>query len=179
MFGRARPQPDQTERRLADLERQNQDLRAELDALQVKQDQAPGVVEDRKDWFVVVGGQRVDLQAIPPIEWVRSMEELPSFLWQFAVDRTASNGQLTEETLNKVLEVAKRWITASAISLEGIDLDRLTLPEAEHAVSHISELNGVTAQLRTWFRNQLGLAGTAQGSEALRRSPERAARHKN
>lgn len=172
IFGRAKAdQPDQRDQRIAELERTVTELSA-------KYDQVPGVVEDRKDWYVLVGGQRVDLRAISPADWLTSLEELPSFLFAFATERvTRPGGALTSEMLNQIHDLATRWITATAVDLEGVDLSRLTLPEAEHAVVHISELNGVTAHMRKWFRQQLdGVAGPARGGTSVRAETEQPAR---
>lgn len=160
--------------RLEALELENTQLRAEVQALDGKVDAVPGVVEDRKDWFVLVGGQQVVLRAISPAEWLTSLEELPSFLFAFATERvTRPGGQLTAEMLQQIHELASRWIRATAIDPETLDLERLTLPEAEHAVVHISELNGVTAHMRAWFRQGLdGVAHAAPSSNTVRDAPQ-------
>lgn len=166
----------------ADLEREllrneNAELRAQIQGLTEsvrdlagKHDQLPGVVEGRKDWFVLVGGQRVELKAIPPAEWIRTLEELPAFLFTFAVERTTNPAQApNNEALEQITDLAKRWLSVTAVDPSAMNLDHLTLPEAEHAVAHISELNGVTAALRTWFRQRLaGLAAGAPGRAPVR-----------
>lgn len=169
-LGRAKahrpPEGPTPEERIAALER-------ELEELRGKHDQLPGVSEERKDWFVLVGGERVEIQALPPIEWVRSLEELPEFLFAFATEKLAKpKAGPSPETVQQIVDVARRWITASAVSLEGVELERLTLPEAEHAVAHIATLNGVTGALRKWFRERLeGVAHPAPGGQELRTAP--------
>lgn len=161
------PKPTLTEER---LEAEVQQLRAEIDALQAKQDALPGVKEERRDWFVLVGGQPVDLKAIPPAAWISSLDELPSFLMTYAVERSAAPDEAPSlETMDKVLDLAKRWIQACAVDLPSVNLDHLTLPEAQHAVTHIAELNGVTAALRQWFQQRLaGVAAGAPDGAAVR-----------
>src|SRR5690606_29721927 len=124
--------------------------------LRGKHDRLPGVVEERKDWFVLVGGERVEIQALPPIEWVRSLEELPGFLFAFATEKLAKPGERpSDEVVQQIVDVAKRWILATAVDPENLHLGRLTPMEAEHAVAHIATLNGVTGALRAWFRERL------------------------
>lgn len=154
--------------RLTELEAQNRALQARLDGLEAKHDALPGLVEGRKDWVVLVDGQQVPVKALPPIEWVRSHEELPAFLFTFATNRLAGGG-LDEEALTKVNELARRWITACAVSMDGVDLDRLTFVEAQHAVAQIATLNGVTDSLRAWFRERLaGVADAAPSRTGVR-----------
>lgn len=171
--------PDDITKRLTELERENARLKADLGELTGKIDQVPGVREERRDWFVLVGGERVELKAIPPSAWIESMEELPSFLFAFSVERvTNKGGQLGPEVLSQIHELASRWIRACAVNPDALQLDRLTLPEAEHAVVHISDLNGVTAHMRKWFRDRLDLgsvAGTSPGGQELRAAPQRPA----
>jgi hypothetical protein len=170
-----RPAEDPTEVRLRRLEQENAALKEQVAGLENRHDQVPGVASHRKDWYVLVGGERVDLKAIPPAEWLRTLEELPQFLFAFALQKTEGKA-LDGETLEQITDLAKRWIAACAVEPDELQLDRLTLPEAEHAVAHIAELNGVTAHLRAWFRKRLaGVAAAAPGSEELRDAPERPA----
>lgn len=173
VFGRAQANDERLER----LERENETLKATVAGLEAKHDALPGVSEERKDWFLLVGGKRVELRALPPIEWVRSQEELPGFLFAFTTDRLSSGGgQLGAELLDKIADLARRWITASAVDLTGVNLDHLTLPEAEHAVAHIASLNGVTDSLRAWFRQRLTrVADVAPDGESVRGAPEQPA----
>lgn len=152
-------------------------LKARLDAVEAKQDALPGLVEGRKDWFVLVDGKQVPLKALPAIEWVRSHEELPAFLFTFATNRLA--GELGADTLEQISDLARRWITASAVSMDGVDLERLTFVEAQHAVAHIATLNGVTDSLRAWFRQRLaGVAVRAPGGAGVRGEAEQPAGHR-
>lgn len=161
--------------RLAALEAENAELKGQVKALDAKHDQVPGVMPHRKDWHVLVGGQRVDLKAIPPAEWLRTLEELPQFLFAFALQKTEGKA-LDGDTLAQIVDIAKRWISACAIDGESLQLDRLTLPEAEHAVAHIAELNGVTAHLRNWFRERLaGMARPTPGGQGVRPAAEQPA----
>lgn len=163
------------EERVAQLEAEKAELKDQVAALDAKHDQVPGVMSHRKDWHVLVGGERVDLKAIPPAEWLRTLEELPQFLFAFALQKTAGKAP-DGDTLAQIVEIARRWITACAVKPESLQLDRLTLPEAEHAVAHIAELNGVTAHLRAWFRERLaGVASTAPGGEGVRPAAEQPA----
>lgn len=162
------------EERVAQLETEKADLQRQVAALDAKHDQVPGVTPGRKDWYVHVGGERVDLKAIPPAEWLRTLEELPTFLFSFAMEKTSPQGALSDKTVTDIAETAKRWIAACAVDPEGLHLERLTLPEAQHAVAHIAELNGVTAYMRAWFRQRLaGVATPAPGGEELRGEAER------
>lgn len=164
--------------RLERLESENAELRETVTALDAKHDRVPGVTEGKRDWFVLVGGQRVNLAAMPPAEWIETLGELPGFLFSFAVEQQARPGEApSSDTLEQVAALARRWIMSSAISLDGIDMAQLTVPEAQHAVAHIAELNGVSAALRTWFRERLaGMAATASGSAELRGEAKRVAR---
>ncbi len=174
VFGRAKASPDPD--RFAQLELQNQALQARLDSMEAKHDALPGLVEGRRDWFVLVDGERVELKALPPIEWLKANDELPSFLFTFATNRLAGGSGLDADALTRLVELARRWITASAVSLEGVHLDRLTVIEAEHAVAHIAALNGVTDSLRAWFRQRLdGVAAPAPRSEGVRGEAEQPA----
>lgn len=159
-----------TDTRATELEAQVGHLQARLDALEGKHDQLPGVREERKDWFVLVGGKRVELKALPPVAWVESLEELPSFLFVFATERLKKPGEtLPTELIEQILDLAKRWVAASAVEPGALDLDRMNLPEAEHAVAHIASLNGVTDSLRKWFRGRLqGVADSPRGGEGVR-----------
>src|SRR5690606_34828831 len=123
-LGRAKahrpPEGPTPEERIAALER-------ELEELRGKHDRLPGVVEERKDWFVLVGGERVEIQALPPIEWVRSLEELPGFLFAFATEKLAKPGERpSDEVVQQIVDVAKRWILATAVDPESLHLGRLT-----------------------------------------------------
>lgn len=167
------PTPDPVEERIQELQLENVRMRLQIDALGDKFDAVPGVEEGRKDWFVYVGGEKVSIKAIPPVEWVRSLEELPSFLFAFTLERLEKPGEtLSDEKIAEIFVFARRWIEACAVDPESFDLDRLTLPEAQHAVAHIAVLNGVTDYLRAWFRRRLeGVAGDTPGGEELRRTP--------
>lgn len=148
-------------------------IKARLEELEARHDALPGLVEGRKDWFVLVDGERVELKALPPIEWINSHDELPSFLFAFATNRLAGGSGLDADALTQLVELARRWIAASAVSLEGVHLDRLTVIEAEHAVAHIAALNGVTDSLRAWFRQRLaGVAAPPPRSEGVRGEAE-------
>lgn len=158
--------------RLAALESENAELKDQVKELDARHDQVPGVMSHRKDWHVLVGGERVDLKAIPPAEWLRTLEELPQFLFAFALQRTAGKAP-DGDTLAQIVEIARRWITACAVTPDELQLDRLTLPEAEHAVAHIAELNGVTAHLRAWFRQRLaGVASPPPSGKGVRTAAE-------
>lgn len=172
--GRAALEREQLRNENAELKAQVEGLTDSVRDLAGKHDQLPGVVEGRKDWFVLVGGERVELKAIPPAEWIRTLEELPAFLFTFAIERTTKPAQApNNEALEQITDLAKRWLTVTAIDQGALHLDRLTLPEAEHAVAHISELNGVTAALRTWFRQRLaGVAASAPGRAPVRSAAE-------
>lgn len=159
-------------RRVDELEAINAGLLNDVRDLAAKHDAVPGVVEHRKDWYVLVGGERVELKAIPPAEWIQTLEELPAFLFSFAVERSSKPTTApSSKALEEVTTLARRWLTACAVDLEALKLDRLTLVEAEHAVAHIAELNGVTAALRTWFREQLARVATGAPGSAVLRSP--------
>lgn len=159
------------EERLAQLEAQNADLRRRLQGLEERHDQVPGVTPGRRDWHVIVGGERVEVRAIPPAEWLATTQELPEFLFSLAVDKlTPETERMPPEVrAEKVGELARRWIRVCAVDPDGLNLDRLTVMEAEHAVAQIAELNGVTAYLREWFRSRLeGLAAAAPDRQGVR-----------
>lgn len=167
-FGRRKAkQQGEAERNAVEAE-----LRARLEALEAKHDAVPGVREERKDWFVLVGGERVEIRALPAIEWVRAQQELPAFLFTFTTDRL-STGTLSDELIAQIDDLAKRWIAASAVKPDELHLDRLSFPEAEHAVAHIATLNGVTDALRAWFRQRLtGVADAAPNRQGVRGQAE-------
>lgn len=171
-LGRAKG--NRTDARIEALELENQVLQDRIDALRGKVEVAPGVVEGQKDWFVTVGGEQVEVKAIPPVEWVRVLNELPGFLFAFALEKVkAPEKPLSDETVTEIMEVARRWLTACAKDPAGLHLERLTFPEAQHVVAHIADLNGVAAYLRLWFRRRLdGVAGGSPGGEDVRRAPE-------
>lgn len=158
------------EERLHRLEAENTALKARVKALDDGYDRLPGVKEHRLDWYVHVGGERVEIKAIPPAEWIRTLESLPSFLFTYAMERVAQQSeQLSDKVAEDVTDLAKRWLLACAAKPDELRLDRLTLLEAQHAVAHIAQLNGVTAYMRAWFRKRLaGVAATAPGGEELR-----------
>jgi len=166
------------EERLAQLEARNAEIERRLAGLEERHDQVPGVVPGRRDWSVVVGGEVVPIRALPPQEWLATTGELPEFLFSLAVgrDRPESQPLTAEERAQKIHDVARRWIAACAVDPEAVDLDHLTVLEAEHAVAHIAELNGVTAYLAKWFRSRLhGVAAPAPDRENVRAAPQRPA----
>lgn len=159
------------EERLAQLEARNAELERRLAGLEERHDQVPGVTPGRRDWHVIVGGERVEVRAIPPAEWLATTQELPEFLFSLAVDKlTPETERMPPEVrAEKVGELARRWIRVCAVDPDGLNLDRLTVMEAEHAVAQIAELNGVTAYLREWFRSRLeGLAAAAPDRQGVR-----------
>lgn len=165
------------EERLAKLEAEKAQLEQRIAALDDGYDKVPGVSEHRLDWFVHVGGERVDVKALPAAEWIRTLETLPEFLFAFAMEKIAQpKDELSDKSAQDVTDLAKRWLVACAVKPEDLELDRLTLLEAQHAVAHIARLNGVTAYMRAWFRKRLArVAAAAPGSAELRDAPERPA----
>lgn len=158
--------------KLEKLEQENEALMARLDKLERHYNEVPGITEGRKDWFVLVGGEKVELRALTGEAWIKSLEELPSFLWSFAIEKEQGK-DLEGKDYERIVTLAKDWIKACAIEPEEVNLDRLTMPEAEHAVTHIAELNGVTAILRCWFQERLeGVAATPSDGQKLRTKAE-------
>jgi hypothetical protein len=163
---------------------QNRALRQELarltsayEALEAKYQKVPGVVVGEKDWHVLVDGQRVAIRPLSGEAWLSTMTELPQFIYLFAQERVKGQG-LQGKDFEKVLDLAKKWIGACAVG--EVNLDKLTLPEAEHAVTHIAELNGITQQLREFFRQRLEtMARAPQNSKSVRGAPQQPARDIN
>ena len=151
------------EERLAKLEAEKEALERRLAGLEERHDQVPGVTPGRRDWHVIVGGEKVEVKAISPAEWIATTQELPEFLFSLAVDKLTPETERmpAEERAQKVGELARRWIRACAVDPDSLNLDRLTVMEAEHAVAQIAELNGVTAYLAKWFRSRLESARVA------------------
>jgi len=153
------------------LDALNQRLKA-LERIQPKD--VPGVTEEQKDWAVIVGGERVPVKTMQPADWLEAMQELPEYVYIYAQNQ-AQGKALESKDFESILNLAKKWIKACA---EGeVNLDRLSIPEAEHAVSHIAGLNGVTENLREFFRQRIkGLAQPSQDSQPLRSATVRARR---
>lgn len=127
--------------RLGELERQSRPL--------------PGIDRGEKAWELTIGGQAVPVKALPPDEWARALQDLPDFLFSYAIAKTESRGDLQGPELEKLMSRARDWITASATG-EGVrpDLDHLTVPEAMDAIVRISRLNGLDENLAAWFRER-------------------------
>lgn len=150
-------------------------LNQRIKSLERAQDAVPGVNEGKKDWSVIVDGQRVALTPMTGADWLEAINELPEFVFAYAQGQ-AKGQPLIGSDLQAVLELAKRWITACA---EGeVNLDRLSIPEAEHAVTRIAELNGVTENLRAFFRERLkAVVGNPQDSQSVWRTSVSARKH--
>lgn len=131
-----------------------------------------GVDQGEKTWTVTVGGEEVELKAMPALEYARALQELPEFLFMYA-KRKEKRENLSEAELETLVERAKRWIEVSSVGEPR--LERLTVPEAMHAVVVISRMNGVDGALSTYFRGRLGDSHAGLGGEALRGTPEHAA----
>lgn len=160
----------QLTRQLGEVAQENQILKERLAELENRADAIPGVRPDDKQWSVIVGGELIELKAIPPHEWLHSLEELPAFLYVFLAEKTAKpNEAPSSERLDDLVALAKRWIQACAVG--EVNLDRLTLPEAEHAVAHIAMLNGVSDALRRWFLEQ-GMGNPSEHRAEIRATPE-------
>lgn len=170
MFGRRLKQAVEA------LQAENAQLKERLAALERPSEGIPGVSAGQKDWFVTVGGEKVEVRALDGAAFFEAFEGLPEFVFAYATTKTLK-GQLGKEDLELILERAKRWIKACAIEAEGVKLERLTLPEAEHAIAHIAELNGITDQLRKFFLERTEAVARARpAGQALRRAPQQPAR---
>ena len=140
-------------------------LLARLDTLEHSTLPIVGVDQGEKTWSVTVGGEEVEVRAMPPVEWARALEELPGFLIAHAAARSEKK-EMKPEDLASIFEKAKRWIAACAA--KEVRLERLTAPEALHAVVVISRLNGMDQHLAAWFRERLGHDAAGPGGQTLR-----------
>ncbi|GEM47215.1 hypothetical protein [Deinococcus cellulosilyticus] len=100
-----------------------------------------------------VGGEEVALKPLPPVEWARATQELPEFLLRFAVSQTTPREDISVEQLEEICEKAKRWVQVCAKE-EGVKVEDMTVPEALEAVAVIAQMNGLDAQLMTFFRQR-------------------------
>ena len=146
-------------------------LLARLDTLEHSTLPIVGIDQDEKSWSITVGGEEVDIQAMPPVDWARALEELPGFLIAHAAAKS-ENKEMKPEDLANIFEKAKRWIAACAVG--EVRLERLTAPEALHAVVVISRLNGMDQHLAAWFRERLGHDAAGPGGQTLRGAAEHA-----
>ena len=132
-------------------------LEAELEALKQQiRSLAPlaGLPLPDESWQVSVGGETVQIRALTPAQWVIALQDLPGFLFTYAANE-AAGGAPQEETLERLIELARQWIIACAINPAELRLERLTIPEALEAVKTISRLNGIDAQLGEMLKKKL------------------------
>jgi hypothetical protein len=154
-------------RQLADVRRQLAAYAERVDAVDARVLQVPGVTPGQRDWHVIVGGQKVSIKPLGAAEWLSAVGELPEFIYAFALERAKGERSLRAADAERLMALARKWIGACAA--EEAELEHLTLPEAEHAVTHIAELNGITESLRRFFRERLhAMAGSASGGAHVR-----------
>jgi len=132
-----------------------QALRGRLGELERQSRPLPGTDRKEKTWELVIGGQAFPIKALPAGEWARAMQDLPDFLFSYAITKTEGRGDLQGPELEKLMSRAQDWIAASHAG-EGVrpDLDHLTVPEAMDAIVRISRLNGLDENLAAWFRGR-------------------------
>ena len=159
----------QDRRELREAQRENALLAERVKALEASTLAIPGVDQGEKTWTIIVDSQEVALKALPPLEYARALEELPSFLFAYA-SREAKGETLSAEQLEEIVGKAKRWILVCALEREEVEprLERLSVPEALHAVVAISRFNSLGEQLAAFFRGRLEHPHARSGGEALR-----------
>jgi len=124
--------------------------------------------EEGVEPVVYVGGRPVRIRALSPAEWVKAAGEFPDLavaMIKAAAEKKGGEGEASVEVLEKAVETAKRWITATAVPGQEFDLELLTVPEAEQAILTIARLNGLDAALAQFFR------GRGEGDKAGRDRP--------
>lgn len=157
---------DRLERRLKELEGENDALQQRLDALEDKKEPVPGLEGGKATRVIQVGGEDVELRPLPPREWMVALEELPSFLLAYAKDK-AQGKELGADEFEKIHARVKGWIAACAVG--EVSTERLTIPEALHALNIISTLNGLDASLASFFRSRLWPTPAGRGGQEVRR----------
>lgn len=155
-----------TMQRLSGLERAIAEHRAQVEEVDARYRAVPGVVPGEKDWHVMVNGKRVAIRPLTGAQWLEAIQQLPEFVYAYAQERTKGKA-LAGQELERIRELARAWLKACG---EGeCELERITLPEAEHAVTHIAQLNGITENLRQFFRERFrAVAGSAPSSANVR-----------
>ena len=168
----------QDRRALEEAQEMNVALAERVKTLEQSTLPIPGVDQGEKSWTITVDSQEVALKALPPLEYARALEELPSFLFAYA-SREVKGESLSAEQLEEIVGKAKRWILACAVSREEVEsrLGRLSVPEALHAVVAISRFNGLGQQLTAFFQGRLEHSDAGLGGEALRQNAQRSAQN--
>ena len=159
----------QDKRALEEAQAMNVALAERVRALEGLTLAIPGVDQGEKSWTITVDSKEVQLKALPPLEYARALEELPSFLFAYA-SREVKGESLSAEQLEEIVFKAKRWILACARDREEVEsrLGRLSVPEALSAVVAISRFNGLGEQLTAFFQGRLEHFDARPGGEALR-----------
>lgn len=149
---------------LAELKRENAELRLRLELLEARLNPV-GLEGATKTHEIQVGGQTVTLRAMPPSEWVKALEEIPSFLLAYAAGKAGKTSSDTQQ-LEEMYVAAKRWVEVCAVG--EVNLETLTVPEAQHAAVVIAQMNGLDAHLARFFREKLGLAAVGPSGLTVR-----------
>jgi len=163
------------------VRRHEAELQQRLAELEQKTLPIPGIDQGEKRWALTIGGNPVEIHALPPAEWARALQDLPDFLFSYALAKQGGGSEgMKAEELEKLTARARDWIAASIVDTsEGVrpDLDHLTVPEAMDAVVRISRLNGLDENLAAWFRSRGSSDAAASGRdrEAVRGKAKRAA----
>lgn len=103
-------------------------------------------------FMVTVGGKDVQIKALSGKDFGTAFQELPELLFAYASESVVSEDG---PDFDRVVATAKRWINACATRGVGQEeWDLFTYPEAQAAIATISEVNGISENLATFFRQQ-------------------------
>lgn len=154
------------------LTEENDILAGRLEKLEQSTLPIQGVDQGAKTWEITVGGESVELVALSPLEFASALKELPEFLYLYAAEKTEEEKPNHDEVnAERLVERAKRWILASAKDASGVRLERLTFPEASHAVVVISRLNGIDATLAEFLKKTLTPSSSTSPRSATASAP--------
>lgn len=173
---------------LAELQAENESLRLRLESLEatVRPPSLPAGVSTQPQMNTVyVGGKLVHLKPLPPVEFVKASAELPMFVVVMAItsgfgtanaDGLRKKLEITAQDYERIYERAKGWLAVCAV--EEVDVEALTVPEAENVLAVVCRMNGLTERVALLFHQLLtgGSQFAGHGLEAIRAEAERLSR---
>jgi len=130
---------------LAELTARVKGLEARLAALEAP---PPSPIGNRE---VVLGGERIALRPLSPVDWITALNDLPVLLWTYL---SRPESELTPEDLEKSVAVAKRHLAAALPEEKRELLDQASVPEISSAFRKLLEVNGLDQALVHFFRKE-------------------------
>jgi hypothetical protein len=101
----------------------------------------------------LIGGIEVQILPLPPLEWVKVNNKLPSFIYGLVQKNVVNDVKKTdiEEFYNEVKSWLKVCAKENGMAISDSRLETLSVPEAASAATVVSSINGFDEGLRTFF----------------------------